>query len=357
MPEITVPLRAPELAAGEWVQGPPVSLRETRAAGRVALVEFWECTCVNCLRTLPYVARWHRRYADRGLVVVGVHTPEFDMTRRREVVAAAVRREAIPYPVLLDAAGETWNLFANKYWPARYLVDVRGYLRYEHFGEGAYGETERAIQSLLREAGDRGPMPAPMEPLRPEDRPGAVCHRPTREMFLGSHRGRMIGPRPYRPGEEVDHPRDWTRPPEDGYFTARGRWYHDPEYLEAREAAGSPAPAELEIAATAATVSLVAEPPEGGAGLEVHLATDPQSRGESVWQPVPADLAGPDLVRRDDGATVLHWTEPRLLRLLVPSPGHFAPFAPRRLRLRFRDPGTRVYAISFTGCVVDPPET
>jgi thiol-disulfide isomerase/thioredoxin len=335
LPEITAPLRAPELAGGVWVQGPPTSLAFCR--GAVALLEFWEATCVNCLRTLPYVAEWHRRYAARGLVVIGVHTPEFEATRPPEVVAAAVAAEGVPYPVLLDAGAETWQRFANKYWPARYLVDARGYLRYEHFGEGAYGETEEWIQRLLREAGDEGPFPEPMAPLRPEDRCGAVCARPTAELHLGYHRGRMMGPQPYRPEEEVSHPWSWTAAPPVGVFTPRGRWVHGAEYLECRRSG-----AEVEVVCEAAGVGLVAQPPADGEGrLVVELVEEGGRR-----RALPGELAGED-VERWDGAAGVRWGRVRLLRLV-----RGGEFARRRLVVRVETVGARLFAVSFTGCVV-----
>lgn len=341
MPAVPAPLRAPELGPGVWVQGPPVSLAAAR--GRPALVELWEATCVNCLRTLPYLAEWHRRYAPRGLTVVGVHTPEFEVTRDAEVVAAAVAAEGVPYPVLLDADETTWDRFANKVWPARYLIDGRGYIRFEHFGEGAYGETERWIQRLLGEAGDPGPFPEPMAPLRPEDRPGAFCARPTAELHLGWHRGRMAGPVAYRPGEVVAHPRGAVPAGlEDGTFVARGRWRHEAEFLEAAEAG-----AEIEVELTAAGANLVVAPPAGEEGaVEVELVDAGSGRRGAV----PPDLAGPDLVEEGANghlATRARWSRPRMLALLD------APdFAPRRLLVRFLVPGARAYAFSFTGCVV-----
>lgn len=331
MPRITTPLRAPELAPGTWIQGPPVSLAAAR--GKVVLVEFWESTCINCHRTLPYLIAWHRRYARRGLVTVGVHTPEFDATRAPEVVAAAVDAADIPYPVLLDSGRETWTRFANKFWPARYLVDHRGYLRYEHVGEGAYAETERAIQDLLRQAGDDSEMPQVLEPLRPEDAPGAVCARPTPELHLGWHRGRMAGPERYRPGEVVAHPWEWWQAPEEGTFVVRGRWLHEAEYLECREAR-----AELEWVAEAAGMQLVAGPGKGGdvAELEVDVW-----RGEG-WEPVVGELAGEDVV---DGRVA--WGRVRMLRLV-----RGVELARRRVRVRVGTVGVRVWAVSFTGCVV-----
>ena len=152
------------------------------------------------------------------------------------VVAAAVRDEGLPYPVLLDQDRGTWLRFANHYWPAKYLVDARGYLRYEHFGEGAYGETEEWIQRLLREAGDTAPMPEPLEPVREEDRPGAVCYPATREIHAGYHRGKLLAPEGYRPGEEVRHREREEGPAPPGMFSARGLWLHHAESLESPRA-------------------------------------------------------------------------------------------------------------------------
>ncbi|HEX5758128.1 MAG TPA: redoxin domain-containing protein [Thermoanaerobaculia bacterium] len=324
MPPITVPLHLPELAPGAWLQGPAVSLGFAR--GAVVLVDFWEATCVNCLRTLPYVVEWHRRYAARGLVVVGVHTPEFELTRDPEVVAAVVREQGIRYPVLLDVERETWRRFANRAWPAKHLADARGYLRYEHDGEGAYGEIERWIQKLLREAGDQGAYPEPLAPLRPEDAPGAVCRPATRELYLGYHRGRLLAPEGYRPEEEVRHA-GRPEPAPEGMCAARGLWFHAAEYLEAREAG-----AELELVCEAAGVQAVAAP---AGELEVEMD----------GAPVPAAWRGADVVERG-GRTVAVWERPGLVGLLAG-----APFARRRLLVRALGPGVRLYTFTFTSCV------
>jgi thiol-disulfide isomerase/thioredoxin len=331
VPPITVPLHVPELAPGIWLQGPEVSLAFAR--GAVVLIDFWEATCVNCLRTLPYVVEWHRRYGDRGLIVVGVHTPEFELTTDPEVVRAVVASEGIHYPVLLDNDRETWRRFANRFWPAKYLADARGYLRYEQFGEGAYGETESWIQRLLREAGDTRPLPEPMAPVRAEDRPGAVCHPATREIYLGWHRGRLLAAEGYRPEEEVRHAgaSPLEEPASEGGFAARGLWFHAAEYLEAREAR-----AEVELLCDAAGVQAVVGP-AGELEVEVDGA------------PVPPELRGEDLVERG-GRTVALWDRPRMLRLLAG-----APFARRRLLVRAAAPGVRLYTFTFTSCVQEEP--
>lgn len=326
LPPITVPLHAPELAPGRWVQGPEVSIAFSR--GAVVLVDFWESTCVNCLRTLPYLKAWHERYAGRGLVIAGVHTPEFDFTADPELVAAAVRAEGIPYPVILDQDRGTWLRFANHYWPAHYLVDARGYLRYEHFGEGSYGETEEWIQRLLREAGDSAPMPELLEPVREEDRPGAVCYPATRETHLGFHRGKLLAPEGYRPGEDVRHGSRPEGPAPAGMFSVRGLWLHEAEYLETREP-GS----ELDLLCEATGVNLVLEP----AG-ELEIEVD--------GGPVPEDERGADVVARD-GRTFAVWESARMVRL-VDSPV----FRQRHLVLRFPRPGVRAYAFSFSTCAV-----
>jgi thiol-disulfide isomerase/thioredoxin len=328
VPPITVPLHAPELAPGLWIQGPEVSIGFSR--GAVILVEFWESTCVNCLRTLPYLKAWHERYAGRGLLVVGVHTPEFDFTADPEVVAGIVAAEGIAYPVLLDRDKATWQRFANHYWPSRYLIDARGYLRYEHFGEGAYGDTEDWIQRLLREAGDTAPMPAILEPVRGEDRPGAVCYPATREIHAGFHRGKLLAPEGYRPGEEVRHRDREEGPAPPGMFTARGLWRHEAEYLEAREPG-----AEIEIVCDAAGVNAVLEP-----GGEIEIAAD--------GGPVEEAERGADVVERD-GRTVAVWDRGRMVRLIGGGT-----FRRRRLTLRFLSPGIRIYAFSFTSCVQAP---
>jgi cytochrome c biogenesis protein CcdA/thiol-disulfide isomerase/thioredoxin len=150
---------APELAGIEaWLNSPPLRLADLR--GKVVLVDFWTFACSNCARTLPSLERWHARYADEGLVVIGVHTPEFAFERERANVEAAVRRFGIDYPVALDNRYETWTAWRNRYWPSLYLVDREGRLVLRHEGEGDYEEIERAIEAALRpDAASRASAP------------------------------------------------------------------------------------------------------------------------------------------------------------------------------------------------------
>ena len=139
---------APELTGtGRWINSEPLSLSELR--GRVVLIDFWTYSCINCIRTIPYLNEWHTKYADDGLVIIGVHTPEFEFEKNYDNVNAAVARYGIEYPVVQDNEYATWRAYKNNFWPRKYIVDKEGVIRYDHIGEGGYEETEHVIQTLL----------------------------------------------------------------------------------------------------------------------------------------------------------------------------------------------------------------
>ncbi|MBA3389745.1 MAG: redoxin domain-containing protein [Rubrobacter sp.] len=143
--------RAEEIVAPSgFINTDDVSINEARGE-KVVLLDFWTYTCFNCQNTQPYINRWHQKYADDGLRIVGVHTPEFGFEREYANVEQAVREAGIRYPVVLDNSYATWDAYDQRYWPAWYLIDADGFIRYKHFGEGAYGETEAKIQELLAE--------------------------------------------------------------------------------------------------------------------------------------------------------------------------------------------------------------
>ncbi|HEX3359631.1 MAG TPA: redoxin domain-containing protein, partial [Solirubrobacterales bacterium] len=129
----------------------PLTMKGLR--GKVVLIDFWTYSCINCIRTLPYLNAWYERYAKDGLVIVGVHTPEFPFEREASNVEEAIKTDGIKYPVVQDNEDGTWNAYGNLYWPAEYFVDARGHVRFAHFGEGNYGEKEEVIRELLTEAG------------------------------------------------------------------------------------------------------------------------------------------------------------------------------------------------------------
>lgn len=157
-------IRAPELnSPGPWHNSEPLTMAGLR--GKVVLIDFWTYSCINCIRTLPYLRGYWDKYKDTGkFVIIGVHTPEFVFEQLPENVKMAIKKHALAYPVVQDNDYGTWQAFANRYWPAKYLVDAEGYVRYTHFGEGEYEETDKAIASLLGEIGAAGKdMPLPEE--------------------------------------------------------------------------------------------------------------------------------------------------------------------------------------------------
>lgn len=145
-------VNAPEfIPGGKWFNTSPLTIKELR--GKVVLVDFWTYTCINCIRTLPYLKTWHEKYKDKGLVIVGVHTPEFEFEKEEKNVQKALHDFGITYPVMQDNDYATWNVYANRYWPAKYFIDKNGKIRSFHFGEGDYDESEKVIQTLLKETG------------------------------------------------------------------------------------------------------------------------------------------------------------------------------------------------------------
>jgi len=143
---------APEIIpGGVWFNSSPLTLAALR--GKVVLVDFWTYTCINCIRTLPYLRSWHDRYSDAGLVIIGVHTPEFEFEKSADNLRSAISDYQLTYPIVQDNDYATWRAYSNRFWPAKYLIDKSGTIRYRHFGEGKYDETERQIQRLLAETG------------------------------------------------------------------------------------------------------------------------------------------------------------------------------------------------------------
>lgn len=152
LPTLPKLARAPEFTGlGTWHNSEPLTMAELK--GKVVLIDFWTYSCINCIRTLPYIQGYWDAFKDKPFVLVGVHTPEFVFEKSEKNVADAIARHGLTYPVVQDNDFGTWSAYANRYWPAKYLIDADGYIRYTHFGEGAYEETELAIRSLLKEIG------------------------------------------------------------------------------------------------------------------------------------------------------------------------------------------------------------
>jgi len=264
---------APEFTDTEkWFNTPggrPLTLKGLR--GRVVLVDFWTYTCINCIRTLPYLEAWDKRYRKDGLTIVGVHSPEFPFEREAANVEAAIAAEGIRYPVVQDNELGTWSAYENQYWPAEYFIDAKGDVRYVHFGEGEYGEKEQVIRELLAEAGDR--VGRGMSGARGIEPSAGVT---TPETYLGVARAERFTDAELSPGlHDFSAPR--AVPPNEWAF--RGPWRV--EFHSATAAGGS-----LELNFGARHVYLVLGTVDGSA-RRVKVFLD--------GKPIGADAAGSDV--------------------------------------------------------------
>ncbi len=270
---------------GGWINSPPLHRDQLR--GRVVLVDFWTFSCVNCTRTIPHLRALYDHYRDRGLVIVGVHSPEFDFEKDPANVTAAVRRLGVTWPVALDSDMATWNAYTNQYWPAEYLVDREGRLAYFHPGEGDDATTESAVLQLLGGGATAAPaatgVTAPGSDLTPE-------------LYAGSLRGSLGDGEEYgAQGSRVDYP-DRGDPRARDRLTVAGGWVDRAEYLEAATAG------HIRLRFHAGDVYVVGGSATG-APLQVGVRLD--------GAPVPAAGRGPDLAA--GGLTV---TGPDLRHLL-----------------------------------------
>lgn len=307
----------PEIAGIEsWINSEPLTFEGQR--GKVVLVDFWTYTCVNCIRTLPYLKAWHEKYADEGLVIVGVHTPEFEFEKERENVVNATEEFGLEWAIAQDNDFTTWRAFNNRYWPAKYLVDKDGLIRYTHFGEGAYDETELWIRGLLEETGaDLSAIPANTAPeprhavnLREKDRETGL----TREIYAGYERnyGALLSSTPYvlhreyyeEEGSEIFYtdPGDYRN----HFLYIQGLWRNDAERLvHARETDAYEDYLGLKFNAT--SVNAVMAPLNGNA-YQVRVTLDDM--------PIGSEAAGHDVMFDADGNGYIVVDEARMYNIV-----------------------------------------
>jgi cytochrome c biogenesis protein CcdA/thiol-disulfide isomerase/thioredoxin len=298
----------------QWFNTPgdgPLNIGELR--GQVVLVDFWTYTCINCIRTLPYVEAWYRKYHRDGFTVVGVHTPEFPFERDAANVQTAIDDFGLTYPVVQDNESQTWNAYHNQYWPAKYLIDAQGRVRLVHFGEGSYAETEDGIRGLLAEAGDRklgGHAHAHVQRPNPQSTP---------ESYLGADRAARFANGPILPGSQrfEDIPSDSLAEDQLAYG---GSW------TIKRESATAGPGASLALNFSGRRVFLVL----GSSGKPRRMQVLLDGR------PIPASLAGPDVHR---GAATI--SGQRLYRLVD------LPHSERHVLTLRPEPGIEGYAFTF----------
>lgn len=222
--------------ASRWLNSPPLAPEDL--TGRVVLVNFWTYTCINWIRTLPYLQAWDSRYRDHGLTIIGVHTPEFGFEHDLDNVIAAIEKLEVPYPVAVDNAYEIWRALDNNFWPATYIADRQGRIRYHHFGEGEYPMTEMVIQRLLSGEGNE-PIDLDLTPVEPSGLALAADWHNLRtpETYLGSARiSGFVSEGRSRFGE----PRDYSVPMGLGFnhWALGGKWTIEPHAATLHEPKG-----------------------------------------------------------------------------------------------------------------------
>ena len=347
--------RAPEfVGVNRWLNSEPLTMAGLR--GSVVLVDFWTYTCVNCIRTLPYLRDWHAKYAERGLSLIGVHTPEFEYEKVTENVINASEKQAVVWPVAQDNDFRTWRAYNNRYWPAKYLIDANGVIRYTHFGEGAYDETERLIRELLEEAGadvsdiavnpDRGP-----EADRRAYEADSIEDRQTREIYGGWNRNSSPT------GLYIAHPQ---------YYDGRGltQFYRDPGihlnqfmYLNGSWRTGDEsiiharATESLEdwiaLRFLARTVNIVVGFPEGTEPFEVDVSiadlppADADPGVELDYRPLTEDEAGEHIVI-EGGRSYFVVNEPDLYNAVA-----LPAFGAAEVKFASNSPDFALFALTF----------
>lgn len=312
-------MRIPVIAGNIWFNTPhPIAPEELN--GRVVLVDFWTYSCVNCIRTMPFLKEIWEKYQQYDFFIIGVHTPEFEFEKDPVNVELALEHLDIHWPVVLDNDYANWNNFANHYWPAKYLIDQDGYIVYEHFGEGSYREIEEKIREQLAKDFDIKEFP----PLTKYTGSGGYCTIPTPELYLGFRRGFICN----ADGYHEDHVGHYVLPAviPDNTIALKGEFSARPEYIESFGDGG-----EILINFNGTEVNLVMEPV--GNFAVVHVELDGQA--------VPDDLAGEDMDKSD-----IIVSEPRMYSLIssgIPVRGI--------LKIQPRESNIKAYAFTFSGCI------
>ncbi|HTU82039.1 MAG TPA: redoxin domain-containing protein [Candidatus Acidoferrales bacterium] len=318
-----------------WINSPPIAAGSLR--GKVVLVDFWEYTCINCLRTLPYLREWYKRYKDLGFTIVGVHTPEFKFSGEEANVAAAVKHLDVTWPVALDDDMTIWKRYGVNEWPTELLFDQNGKLVDRTQGEGLYQQTEMKIQGLLKAQNPSLHLPPPMA-LLPRDsylKPGAVCYLQTPETYVGFQHGNHIGDRPSMldPTDFVDRDSDH----QDGTVYLQGYWKPTASGDAMVSDGGN---GYLALKYHAIQVVTVMRPDEGSP-IRVNVTED--------GKPIPKVDAGKDIKYDASGTSYVEVDAGRAYDILMNA--HFGTYD---LRLMPQSRGLAVYSFAFESCEKSP---
>jgi thiol-disulfide isomerase/thioredoxin len=307
-----------------WLNSPPLTADDLR--GKVVLVDFWTYTCINWLRTLAYVRAWAERYHDRGLVVVGVHTPEFHFERDVDNVRQAAKDMRLEYPIALDSDYAVWRAFSNRYWPAVYIADAQGRIRHHQFGEGRYEECERVIQQLLREAGGES-IGDDLVSVAADgfEAQADWTNLGSPETYLGYEQAQNFAS---PGGAAFDEPRTYVAP--DSLML--NRWALSGDWTIERGASVlNRADGRIAFRFHARDVHLVMRPRERGASVPFRVLVDGKP---------PGDAHGLDADEQGHGNLV----QPRLYQLIRE---HGSMIADRTFEITFLAPGVEAYVFTF----------
>ncbi|AGB75170.1 MULTISPECIES: cytochrome c biogenesis protein DipZ [Rhizobium] len=314
---------APSLdGAVTWLNSEPLTTAGLR--GKVVLVDFWTYSCINCIRTIPYVRAWAEKYRDQGLVVIGVHSPEFAFEKNIDNVKKAIADFKIGYPVAIDNDYRIWRAFENNYWPAHYLIDAKGQIRYQHFGEGNYRQTEQAIQDLLREAGSDMAQSGPVVPnAKGAEASPDLGHIRSGETYVGySQATGFVSPE----GLKADTAADYSiANPGLNQWGLAGTWTVGSEQASLDKAGGG-----ISYRFSARDLHLVLGPSADGKPVRFQVTVDGKAPGADHGSDTDADGNG----------TV---TATKLYQLVRQSGDVTA----RNFEIRFLDPGVQAYAFTF----------
>jgi len=309
--------------AVEWLNSKPLSAEELR--GKVVLVDFWTYSCINCIRTIPYVRAWAEKYRDQGLVVIGVHSPEFAFEKRVDNVRQAIDKFQIGYPVAIDNDFKIWRSFANNYWPAHYFIDAKGQIRHTQFGEGDYEQSERVIQDLLAEAAGSKKVDAATVTLDAKGAEAApdLAQLQSGESYIGYLRAaNFISPE----GVGADVARDYTvGKPDLNEWGLTGKWTVGGEQASLDQAGGG-----ITYRFSARDLHLVLGPGADGKKIRFQVKVDGVAPGADHGSDIDAEGNG----------TV---SETRLYQLMRQS----GEVRERTFEIRFLDPGVEAFVFTF----------
>ncbi len=325
-------LRAPELYGDYWFNSEPIALRDLR--GQVVLIEFWDYTNADCIHALSYLKEWYKKYEEFGLVIIGVHTPEFKFAKKAEVIQRAISQLQIAYPVVLDNEALLWSAFGARSWPTRFLIDKDGYVRYSHQGEGGYQQFERAMQQLVVQSGFHGRLPELTETMWSSDSPANVRHRATGEIHLGYLKSALGNNDGYNPESIIEYADPGIYLPQ--RFYASGKWLSGRECFSFEGSQEDPG--SLIIQYDASEVNAVMNP--GTAGVnEVIIKQDGRS--------LDKECHGEDIVIGNDGASLVLVDSPKMYNLTKNKE-----FGNHRLTLTTSSHGLEIYTFSFFTSVI-----